>query len=284
MLFSTFSFAVMNIFIKKVGNIPAMEIVFFRCTVSMLLCFFIIFRAKTDWKGSNRTLLIARGTFGTIALYTFFITINKMPLGTAVTIQYLSPIFTTIIAIFLLKENIKLLQWLFFIISFIGVLVIKGVDSRVSMFILGMGIISAIASGFAYNMVRSLKGREDTMVVVLHFQIIGSAAGLIFSLFNWRTPIGMEWVYLILIGVCTQLGQVNLTKALQRVRIADATILNYLGIIYALIFGFLFFGERYNWLTLLGIMLVLAGVGMNFLYQKMTNHLVVEEELTTLEE
>ncbi len=104
----------MNVFIKKVTNIPAMEVVFFRCFVSMLLCFVIIFREKADWKGSNRKLLIARGLFGTLALYTFFVTLHNIPLGTAVTIQYLSPVFTTIIAIFLLKEKVKALQWLFF--------------------------------------------------------------------------------------------------------------------------------------------------------------------------
>jgi len=134
-----------------------MEIVFFRCFVSMLLCFQIIFKEKADWKGSNRSLLLARGIFGTIAVYTFFVTLHNIPLGTAVTIQYLSPIFTTIIAIFLLKEKVKPLQWIFFLISFTGVLVIKGFDSRISLTMLGVGIISALSSGFAYNMVRSLK-------------------------------------------------------------------------------------------------------------------------------
>ncbi len=284
MLMSTFSFALMNVFIKKVSNIPPMEIVFVRCFVSMILCFAIIFRDKTDWKGSNRQLLILRGVFGTIALYTFFVTLHNMPLGTAVTIQYLSPIFTTIIAIFLLKEKVKAWQWLFFCVSFAGVLVIKGFDNRISLAMLAMGIASALASGFAYNMVRSLKEKEPTMVVVLHFQLIGVLVGLTFSIFQWRAPTAVEWVYLILIGVCTQLGQVNLTKALQREKIADISILNYLGIIYSLIFGFTVFGEHYPLLTIAGIVLVLGGVCANFFYQKFTSGVVAEEELTTVEE
>lgn len=284
MLLSTFSFAVMNVFIKKLGNIPPMEIVFFRCLTSMVLCFGIILKERVDWKGSNRTLLLARGTFGTIALYTFFLTLHNMPLGTAVTIQYLSPVFTTIIAIFLLREGVKPLQWLFFIISFAGVLVIKGFDSRVSLAMLIIGITSALASGFAYNMVRSLKEKEHTMVVVLHFQLVGVAAGLVFSIFNWQMPHGMEWAYLILTGVCTQLGQVNLTKALQLEKAANVSIFNYLGIIYALIFGFLFFGERYGWVSITGIILVTGGVLLNFFYQKNESKVVIEEELTSVEE
>ena len=274
----------MNVLIKKVSNLPAMEIVFFRCLVSMVLCFQIIFKEKTDWKGSNRSLLLARGIFGTIAVYTFFITLQNIPLGTAVTIQYLSPIFTTIIAIFLLKEKVKLLQWIFFAISFTGVLVIKGFDSRISLAMLGIGIISALSSGFAYNMVRSLKEKEHTMVVVLHFQLIGTITGLLFTLFNWQTPTLLELFYMIMIGVCTQAGQVQLTKALQQEKIANVTIFNYLGIIYALGAGFVFFGEHYEGLTLWGIVLVIGGVFLNYLYQRRENRIIAEEELTTIEE
>ncbi len=274
----------MNVFIKKVSHLPAMEIVFFRCLVSMVMCFVIIFQEKADWKGSNRKLLLARGLFGTLALYTFFVTIQNIPLGTAVTIQYLSPVFTTIIAIFFLNEKVKALQWLFFAISFAGVLVIKGFDSSISLTMLAIGITSALASGFAYNMVRSLKEKEHTMVVVLHFQLIGAITGLLFTLFNWQTPVGIEWFYLIMIGVCTQLGQVNLTKALQREKIANVSIFNYLGILYALVFGIVLFGEQYAGLTIWGIALVVGGVLLNYFYQRSQNKLVAEEELTTIEE
>jgi drug/metabolite transporter (DMT)-like permease len=284
MLLSTFSFALMNAVIKKLGNYPPMELVFFRCGVSMLLCFNILLRDKVDWKGSNRVRLIARGTFGTIAVYTFFVTIQNMPLGTAVTIQYLSPIFTTIIAIFLLKEKVKPWQWLFFIISFSGVLVIKGFDTRVSMVMLVIGIVSALASGFAYNMVRSLKEKEHPIVVVLHFQIVGAIIGFAFCIFNWRMPHGMEWIYLILTGVLTQIGQVNLTKALSLEKIAYVSVFNYLGIIYALGFSFILFGERYGWLTLAGIVVVITGVLLNFFYNRNQHAIVVEETLTGTEE
>ena len=274
----------MNVLVKKLGNFPGMEMVLFRCGISMLLCFQILLSNKVNWKGSNRARLIARGTFGTIAVYTFFVTIQNMPLGTAVTIQYLSPIFTTIIAIFLLKEKVKPWQWLFFAVSFAGVLVIKGFDTRISLTMLGIGIVSALASGFAYNMVRSLKEKEHPIVVVLHFQIIGTIAGAAFSLFNWRMPQGVEWVYLIMTGVLTQIGQVNLTKALQLERIANVSIFNYLGIIYALAFGFILFGEQYDWLAFAGIILVIAGVLLNFFYNRNQPTLVAEETLTGTEE
>ncbi len=245
-----------------------MESVFFRCLVSMLFCFAIIYHRGLDWKGSNRIMLIARGLAGTTAVYTFFVTIQHMPLASAVTIQYTSPIFTTLIAALVLKERVKPIQLFFFALSFTGVLIIKGFDTSVNIWYLILGIFSALSSGIAYNLVRSLKEKEDPIVIVLHFQLVGVLIGFIGCLFQWQTPHGTDWIYLILTGVLTQLGQTNLTKALQTERVAITSSLNYLGILYALIFGILFFNESYILSTIIGIALVVAGVILNILYGK----------------
>lgn len=260
MLAATLWFAVMNVFIRKVNHLPEMEVVFFRCLTPMIWCFISLQQKKINWLGSNRQLLLLRGFFGTVSLYAFIMTLHHMPLGTAVTIQYLSPVFTTIAAIFILKESVRWIQWLFFLVSFSGIALIKGIDERVTVFYLLVGIFSAIFSALAYNMVRSLKEREHPLVVVLHFQLFGVLAGFIFMLFNWQTPQGIDWLYLLLIGICTQLGQINLTQALQQEKMASVSILNYLGIFYALIFGYILFGETYGWMSFAGMALVISGV------------------------
>src|SRR3954463_177930 len=144
MLLATFAFSVMNVFVKQLYRIPAMEIVFFRCLVSAVICFVGISRARVDWKGNNNALLIARGTFGTLALFAFFITLQNIPLATAVTISYLSPIFTTLIGVFLLGEEVRPIQWLFYALAFGGVFVIKGFDASVPMLFLLTGIVAAV--------------------------------------------------------------------------------------------------------------------------------------------
>ena len=164
MLLATFAFAIMNVFVKQLDRIPAMEIVFFRCLVSGVICGIEVARRRLDWKGNNHSLLIARGTFGTLALFTFFVTLQHMHLATAVTIQYLSPIFTALIGVFVLHEHVPVRQWLFYGIAFAGVFVIKGFDSRVSTLYLFIGIASAVCSGMAYNLVRhcgSAKSRSS---------------------------------------------------------------------------------------------------------------------------
>ena len=158
------------------------------------------------------------------------------------------------------------LQWLFYAIAFSGVLLIEQFDDRISPFYLTLGVISAFCSGMAYNLVRSLRGKEHPLTVVLHFQLVGAVVGFISLFFEWKTPQGRDWLYLFLVGVFSQLGQIFLTNALQRERIAGVAIINYTGLIYALTIGWIVFGETQGIISIGGMMLVVAGVLMSVLY------------------
>lgn len=266
MFFSTLAFALANVFVKQLSHLPAMEIVFFRCLTGTAFCFYGLRKAGADWKGSNHAQLALRGLFGTTALYFFFVTVQNIPLASAMTIQYLSPIFTTIIAIFLLKEKVKLLQWLFYAIAFSGVLFIERFDTRISFFFVVIGVVSAFCSGVAYNLVRSLREREHPLTVVLHFQLVGMISGFVFTIFNWQTPRGWDWFYLFLVGLFSQLGQIFLTNALQKEKAASVAIVNYSGLIYGLMFGWFVFGEMQTLESIIGMCLVVCGVVLSIFY------------------
>jgi drug/metabolite transporter (DMT)-like permease len=270
MMIATFSFALMNVFVKQMPHLPAMEIVFFRCLVSLIACYIGLRGKNVNWIGNNNLYLFLRGAFGTTALFTFFLTLQNIPLASAVTIQYLSPIFTTIIAVVLFSEKIRPLHWLFFALSFAGVVAVKGFQTDFPFIFLMIGMVSAFCSGMAYNLVRSLKEKEYPLVVVLHFQFVGVAAGLIYIFFDWKTPVGIDWLFLLLTGICTQMGQVHLTKALQAEQVSKVSIVGYLGIIYALIFGWTLFGETYTVQTIAGIFMVIFGVLLSILYSRRT--------------
>lgn len=268
MFLSTFFFAMANVCVKQVAHLPAMETLFFRCFLGVIFCFYGLRRARASVIGANHKILALRGIFGTIALYFFFVTVQNIPLASAMTIQYLSPIFTAIIAIFLLNEKVSLPQWFFYLIAFTGVLFIEQFDSRVSLLYLGFGIISAFGSGVAYNLVRSLKEKEHPLTVVFHFQLIGMIAGLLFTIFNWTTPLGWDWFYLLLIGIFSQLGQVFLTDALQKEKAASVAIIVYTGLIYGLSIGWIFFGEAQGIGSLVGMLLVVIGVILSIFYSR----------------
>ncbi len=268
MFVSTLFFALANVFVKQVGHLPTMEIVFFRCALGVIFCYVGLRKAGADWKGSNRKLLLLRGLFGTTALYFFFLTVQNIPLASAMTIQYLSPIFTTIIAIFLLKESVKFFQWFCYALAFIGVLFIEQFDARITITFLALGVTSAFCSGVAYNLVRTLREREHPLTVVFHFQIVGLIVGFAFTIFNWQTPRVWDWLFLFLIGAFSQLGQIFLTNALQKERAASVAIVNYTGLIYGLLVGWFVFGEMQTAESLAGMILVVVGVVLSMIYSK----------------
>ena len=150
MLWAVFFFAGMNLCVKGL-HLPAMEIVFIRCAISLVITLWLLRKIATAplGKKDNRWRLWGRGLSGTTALFLFFLTVQKLPLATAVTIQYLSPIFTAMLAMLFLKEKTRPVQWFFFSISFTGVALLKGFDERVSWRCLGLGLLEACLAGVA---------------------------------------------------------------------------------------------------------------------------------------
>lgn len=265
MLWAVFFFALMNICVKALPDIPAMEVVFFRCAVSIVLSFVWLRKIGVNVWGQrrNRWRLWGRGISGTVALFMFFVTVQKMPLASAVTVQYLSPVFTAIIAMIFLREKIKPVQWLFFAISFAGVVALKGFDERISWLYLGIGLGAAMLAGVAYTFVRSMSGREHPLVIVFYFQVVGTLLGGAYSLFEFKVPTLYELSILVGIGLLAHIAQVFLTKALQGEKAGIVTSLNFFGAVYAAVFGWLLFGEHITLGNILAIALVITGVLLN---------------------
>ena len=267
MLISVLGFALMNLTVKFLGRLPATELVLFRSLVSIVLSVYFLKRRHIPLFGNQKKYLILRGIFGVTALTLFFYTLQKLPLGSAITIQYLSPIFTAFFAIFMLGEKMYKIQWLFFAISFAGIAVIKGFDPNISLPLFLMGLGSAVFAGLAYNCIRKVKDTDHPLVVVFYFPLMAIPVMAIISLFNWVTPIGWEWGLLLLMGVLTQIAQVYMTKALQNAEANEITGLKYLGVIFALGFDFLIFDIQYRPMALAGIAMVLSGVIINIIYK-----------------
>ena len=140
---------------------------------------------------------------------------------------------------------------------------LKGFDERVSAFYLVLGLISAFFAGAAYNCIRMVKDTDHPLVVVFYFPMVATPIMLVLSYSNWVSPIGWDWAIILLLGVFTQVGQVFMTKALQAEKANIVASLKYLGSIYALIFGYFIFDEAYDFVSILGILLILLGVLLN---------------------
>ena len=81
-------------------------------------------------------------------------------------------------------------------------------------------------------------------------------------------PQGWDWLFLFLIAVFSQLGQIFLTNALQRERVAGIAIVNYTGLVYALLIGSIVFGEEQTAISMAGMLLVVFGVLLSVFYSR----------------
>ena len=268
MLIATFFFSLMNVGVKYLSHIPAVEIVFFRSVVSLVLSFSFLKLKQIPIWGNNKKLLIARGMAGAISLVLYFTTLQAIPLAGAVTIQFLSPIFTAILGIFIVNEKVAKRQWLFFLISFAGVVIIQGVDNRITSFYFFIGILAALFSGIAFNIIRKLNVSENPVVIVFYFPLVTIPVTGLYILTNWVNPTGIDLLIIILVGITTQIAQVYMTKAFQHEELSKIASLRYIGIIYALIFGHILFGEYFEYYSYAGLVLVLLGVMLNIWYKQ----------------
>ena len=266
MLISVGCFAGVNLMIKFLTNIPATELVLFRSIITLAISYVLLRRRKINPWGNDKKWLLIRGIAGTTALTIFFYTIQKMPLSAAVTIQYLSPFFTAFIAGFLLGEKTRWAQWGFFVLSFAGIVIVKGSSAQIPTDLLLLGVVSSVFSGLAYNAIRKLKN-EAPLVVVMYFPLVATPVMIGFSFFNWITPVDMEWLLLIAVGILTQFAQVYMTKAYQSSEINTVAPLKYIGVIFALTWDILLFDFVPNGTMFLGIAMVVGGVVLNLQYK-----------------
>lgn len=265
MIQATVYYAGMNLCIKYLNHIPAHQIIFIRSVVTFCITFYLIKKQNLKPWGNNKGWLVLRGVAGFAGLFCYVITVQHMPLASAVTIQYLSPVFTLIIAHFMLDDELKLRNWIFTLVSLSGVFLVKGFDERISQVMLGLGVFSALMSGFAYSCIRKVNQSDHALVIVFYFPLVTLPFVTPYSLTHWTAPNITDWLLLVVTGIFTQFGQYFMTKAYQLERVANVSILTYLGTLYALAIGYLLFDEKFSTMSLLGMTLIIGGVVLNLL-------------------
>ena len=263
MLIAVASFAVMNALAKMLHHIPSHELVFFRSIIVFFISLYYVLKLKLPILGNNTTWLILRGVSGLSALLLFFMTLKNMPLASATSLQYLSPIFTVLFASVMNNQSVRPVQWLYFFLAFCGVLMIKGFDDRVNMNWLMVGVLAALIAGFAYNSIIKCRKTDHAYTIVIHLTFISLPVTGIWCLFDFVMPQGTEWLVLLCMGVSTQVAQYYSTKALMTASAATITPWNYVGALFSVIIGYFFFQEGIEWLAVIGMCIIVVSLILN---------------------
>jgi drug/metabolite transporter (DMT)-like permease len=139
MLLSTLFFAMMNSMVKYLADYGAFQLVFFRSLGTLVFSMSFLLYRKIPIFGNQTKLLFLRGFTGASSMVLFFLALQFMTLGSAVTLRYTAPLFVALLTVMFMGEKIKFIQWIFFAISFAGVVLVKGFDATVNFF--GLTII-----------------------------------------------------------------------------------------------------------------------------------------------
>ncbi len=266
LVFASFFFSLMTLCVKNIDKrIPIYELVLFRSLLSLMITLFMIKIKNINPWGKNRPLLILRGVLGTLALVCIFYAIRNMPLSISTVIQYTYPIFISIFAGIFINEKITRNIIYALIIGWIGILVIlnpgqlSNINVEIENISISIAFIGAICTALAYVTVKKLSFTEDIYVIIEYFPLVSFITLLPIVLINWVTPNWNELVWIIGIGIFTQLGQTFLTIGLKNLPATEASTINYLQVLFGSIWGILFFSEIININFLLGALLVLLG-------------------------
>ena len=263
LLLGALAFSLMAVCVKHVvGRIPVAEIVLTRALLNVAMSGWMLQAAGVSPWGQRRGLLALRGITGSLALFCVYAALAVLPLATATLLQYLYPTLTALLAWRWLGEPIGRRVALALALGWLGVVLVlqPGAGAPAPGVLLALG--GALLTAVAYVSVRQLGRSEHPLVIVLWFPLMAVPLSLPFVLLEPVLPTAGEALWLLGVGLFTQLGQLGLTHGLTRLPAGRATAIGYAQVGFAALWGWSLFGESLAAPTLLGGALILTAAAL----------------------
>jgi S-adenosylmethionine uptake transporter len=274
MVLSSLLFATMGVCVKYASEFYSSgEIVFYRGIVGAVTIGFMVWRRGGSLRTPVPAMHFWRSLSGVLALSLWFYAIGGLPLATAMTLNYMSSVW---MALFLLGGAIimggaridgRLIATV--LAGFAGVaLILRPTIDDNQLWHGLVGLISGMLSATAYLQVTAL-GRigEPEYRVVFYFSLGGVVAGALTMLAGGANPHTFKGVALLLaVGVLATVAQLLMTRAYATGKTLVNASLQYLGIVFAFLYGVLLFRDPVTWMAIAGmILIVVAGIAATFL-------------------
>ena len=271
-ILSAFCFALMSMFVRLSGDLPAIQKSFFRNLVALVFAGIILAKEKVWFSGKKENVkyLLARATAGTLGVLCNFYAVDHMILSDASMLNKMSPFFVILFSFLLLKEKLKPAQAIAIFVAFIGSLfIIKPTFTNMELFPSVIGLCGGIGAGIAYAMVRILGQRgQKGSSVVLFFSGFSCIVTLPYLLFNYHPMTGTQMLALLGAGLAAAGGQFGITAAYYHAPAKEISIYDYSQIIFSTILGYFLFGQVPDKYSVLGYVIILAMAAWMFFYNK----------------
>lgn len=257
-------------------DFSALEIVFYRNLLGVLIILYTLKHTGPSLKGGKFHLLFLRGVFGASAMVLFFYTITVIPLGEAITLNKTSPFFVSILAFYLMKEHLSKRAVAALFIGFVGIVFITkpfGLSISYAHF---LGIMGGFFAAAAYATIKKIKDIYDTRVIMLSFMGVGTLFPLVlfilslwvknppeylaflFTGISWHSEVHL-WLLVLFMALISTVSQWLLTKAYSFSKASIIGVISYTNIPFAIGFGWMLGDAFPDVLTFTGIGLIVLG-------------------------
>ena len=219
---------------------------------------FVVRAGLEPFKAAPQPLLqVARVALSTAEVGCFYLSVWFLPLADAMTFYLAAPIFVTAMSALFLKEGVGIYRWSAVLIGFIGVVIALQPSSES----LSLGSLVALAGCMFFALVlivtRQLRGTSN--VVMVSTQFAGSISlGLVGSLWSWTPMTGTDLTLLLILGVVAVAAFALMNLSLKLAPASVVVPFQYTLIVWAVIFGYLFFGDVPQTHTILGAAIIIA--------------------------
>ncbi len=264
MFLSTTLLYFMTVFVKLItnlGNIPGVEVSFFRFLIGFILVNITMIKGGYQIKMVNKKAVLARAFLASMSIITFFMVIEILSAtkGNIYNLSY--PIFVALLGpLFIKEEAWSLKNMIGVFVSFGGLLVISGLAfgdfSGGDIF----GLIMGLISGLGIIALKSARKTDKPNTILFYMFLTGLLVTLIFFGKTFKVPNTIEWLYIIGMGVFSYLGQYTLTTGFRYVNSVEGSLISESRIFIASIFGVIFLGETLSFSILMGGLLIFIGI------------------------
>ncbi len=256
-------FACMGVCVKLGASLfSAAELVFYRGAIALVLLWGFVLVRRLPLATSHWRAHLWRGLTGSVSLVLYFYAISVLPLATAVTLNYTSPLFLALILAFWAGERVHGPLYIALALGLAGVALLLRPSFEADQWLGGLAALaSGAGAGMAYFHVRQL-GRlgEPEWRTVFYFSLASAMLGLPWLLASQTVhAVSGNGAWLVLgVGGFGALAQLAMTRAYKRGSTLVSASLAYSTVIFASLFGMLLWDEVLPLSSWLAIGLIVA--------------------------
>jgi drug/metabolite transporter (DMT)-like permease len=254
--------AAMDLSIKQlVEHYPSMQVVFIRGISSApLLAIWMLVRKDGNFRVKYPIDHLLRALMGLVMLYAIGECFRELQLADAYAIFFAAPLLISILSGPVLGEKAGPFRLAAAAVGFVGVLVVlqPGMDSQLISYGSLMALVVVLAYSFMALWLRRMGHHDSTVTIAFWFiMLVGLGAGLL-SFWNWRPFQWVHWPWVMLLGITGTFGQLMLVGAFKRASAAVIAPLDYTHMIWAVIYGYIFWGHLPGVSTWIGTTIIVA--------------------------